>query len=452
MSKYRQVRRNKIKISVKCLFFCYNKYGDNMEIIEIITKKKDKKELSYEELKFAIDNYIEGTVKDYQMSALLMAIVCNGMTEQETIDLTKIMIESGDIVDLNEINGIVVDKHSTGGVGDKTTIVLAPLVAACGLKVAKMSGRGLGHTGGTIDKLESIEGFQTQLSKEEFMKQVNEVGVAVISQSGNLAPADKKLYALRDVTGTTASIPLIASSIMSKKIASGASIIVLDVKVGAGALMKNIDDARELAKMMITIGASYDRKVVCVLSNMEQPLGCAIGNGLEVQECINCLKEEGPKDVMELVFTLATNMVSAGKNIDIETAKQEVINAIESGKALEIFNQWIQVQHGNIDNIKISQRCISIKSKETGFIEAIDALQIGELTKKLGAGRMTKEDTIEHGVGIVLSKKVGDFVLENEELAKVYVENKDIRVDELLNCFKVGEHALNSKLILEIIK
>jgi len=423
-----------------------------MEMIEIITKKKNGESLSYDELKYVIDGYVNGTIKDYQMSSFLMAIVCKGMTDEETIGLTKIMVESGDVINLDEIDGIVVDKHSTGGVGDKTTIILAPIVAACGLKVAKMSGRGLGHTGGTIDKLESIEGYQVELSREDFMKQVNEIGVAVISQSGNLAPADKKIYALRDVTGTTESIPLIASSIMSKKIASGASVIVLDVKVGNGALMKTIEDARELAKQMITIGKSYGRKVVCILSNMEEPLGYAVGNGLEVQECIDCLNNKGPKDVMKLVLALATHMVSAGKNIDVETAKQEVVDVVTSGKAYEVFKEWMKSQHGNIDNVKVSERAISIKSKESGFIEAIDALKIGELAKKLGAGRMTKEESIDHGVGIVLSKKVGDFVIENEEIAKVYIENKDIRVDEVLNCFTVGEHAINTKLILEIIK
>lgn len=423
-----------------------------MEIIEIITKKKDGQELSYDELKFAIDGYVNGNVKDYQMSALLMAIVCNGMTEEETINLTKIMIASGDTINLEEINGTVVDKHSTGGIGDKTTIILVPIVAACGLKVAKMSGRALGYTGGTIDKLESIDGYQTELSKEDFIKQVNEIGCAVISQSGTLVPADKKLYALRDATGTTQSIPLIASSIMSKKIASGASTIVIDVKVGNGAFMKTIEDAKALARTMIAIGESYKRKVICVLSNMEAPLGYAVGNGLEVRECIDCLKGNGPKDVMELVITLATYMVSMGKNISIDEAKKEVEKVIEDGTAYEVFTKWIKAQHGDIEKIKISERCISIKSKESGFIEAIDAFKIGELSEQLGAGRVVKEDNIEYGVGIVLSKKVGDFVLENEEIAKVYIENKDIKVDDVLDCFKVGEHAYSQKLIHEIIK
>ena len=423
-----------------------------MEMIDIITKKKNKEELSFEELKYVVEGYTNGNIKDYQMSSLLMAIVCNGMSEQETINLTKLMIESGDTIDLSEINGVVVDKHSTGGVGDKTTIILAPIVAACGLKVAKMSGRGLGHTGGTIDKLESIEGYKVELTKDEFIKQINEIGVSVISQSGNLAPADKKIYALRDVTGTTESIPLIASSIMSKKIASGAKIIVLDVKVGNGALMKNIDDARELANRMISIGKAYDRKVICVLSNMEEPFGYAVGNGLEVVECVEALKGEGAKDLIELVICLAANMISAGKNISIKEAEQNVVDAVNSGKAYQVFKEWIESQQGNIEKIKVSDRAVSIKSKKSGFVEKINALQIGELAKKLGAGRMTKEDKIDYGVGIVLSKKVGDFVLENEEIAKVYLENKDIKVDDILDCFEIGEHNRENKLIYEIIK
>ena len=423
-----------------------------MEILNIITKKKDSKELSYDELKYVVDGYISGDIKDYQMSSLLMAIVCNGMNERETIDLTKIMIESGDIIDLSPIDGVVVDKHSTGGVGDKTTLILAPIVAACGLKVAKMSGRGLGHTGGTIDKLESIEGYRTELSKDEFIKQINDIGVSVISQSGNLVPADKKIYALRDVTGTTESIPLIASSIMSKKIASGASVIVLDVKVGNGALMKTLEDARELANTMIKIGKSYNRKVICILSNMEEPLGYAVGNGLEVQECIEALKGGGPKDLVKLVISLAANMISAGKNISIEKAEQEVVNVVNSGEAYKVFEKWIKRQNGNLEKINISERFISIKSNESGFVESINALQIGELAKNLGAGRITKDDKIEHGVGIVLSKKVGDFVLENEELAKVYVANKDIKVDSILSCFEIGQHQKENKLIYEIIK
>lgn len=423
-----------------------------MRIIEIITKKKNKEELSYDELKYAVDGYISGDIKDYQMSSLLMAIVCNGMTEKETVDLTKIMIESGDTVNLDKINGIVVDKHSTGGVGDKTTLVLAPILASLDLKVAKMSGRGLGHTGGTIDKLESINGYKVNLSEDEFISQVNNIGVSVISQTANLVPADKKIYALRDVTGTTESIPLIASSIMSKKIASGASVIILDVKVGNGALMKNLDDARSLANMMINIGKSHNKKVICVLSNMEQPLGYAIGNGLEVKESIECLNGNGPKDLMMLVTALATHLLSVSKDISLEEAKRQVFEVVKNKSAYNKLLEWIKAQNGNIDDVKVAKTCISIKSKTSGFVESINSFKLGELVKDLGAGRKTKDDIINYGVGIVLSKKVGDFVLENEEILKVYIEDKDIKVDEILDCFEIGEHAIETKLILDIIK
>lgn len=426
-------------------------YSIDMGMIEIIMKKKNKLELSYEELQYAVNGYTKGKIPDYQMSALLMAIVLNGMSEEETIHLTKIMIDSGETVDLSGIDGIVVDKHSTGGIGDKTSLILAPIVVACGLKVAKMSGRGLGYTGGTIDKLESISGYRTELPMQEFVNQINDVGMAIISQSGNLAPADKKLYALRDVTGTTESIPLIASSIMSKKIASGASTIVLDVKVGNGALMKTIEDAKKLAHLMIKIGTSYDRRVTCILSSMEEPLGYAVGNGLEVKECIDVLNGKGPKDVIELVVTLASFMVSLGKSISIESAKDEVVSVIKNKSALEVFKSWIKVQGGDIDSIIIAPKCISVKSNQSGFIEKIDALKIGELAKSLGAGRITKEDKIDYGVGIVLSKKVGDFVLENEELAKVYLQDKNLKVDDVISCFKIGEHSITPKLILDII-
>lgn len=423
-----------------------------MGIIEIITKKKNKEELSYDELKYVVDGYISEDIKDYQMSSLLMAIVCNGMTEKETVDLTKIMLESGDTVNLDKINGIIVDKHSTGGVGDKTTLVLAPILACLDLKIAKMSGRGLGHTGGTIDKLESISGYRVNLTEDEFISQVNNIGVAVISQTANLVPADKKIYALRDVTGTTESIPLIASSIMSKKIASGASVIILDVKVGNGALMKNLDDARKLANMMISIGKSYDKKVICILSNMEQPLGYAIGNGLEVKESIECLNGNSPKDLMMLVTALATNLLSVSKNITLEEAKKQVFEVVKNKDAYNKLLEWIKIQNGNIDDIAVAKTCISIKSKKSGFIESINSFKIGELVKELGAGRNTKDDIINYGVGIVLSKKVGDFVLENEEILKVYIEDKDIKVDEILDCFEIGEHAIETKLILDIIK
>ena len=423
-----------------------------MNIIDIIVKKKNKEELTYEELEYVITNYVNGNIEDYQMSSLLMAIVINGMSEEETINLTKIMLESGDIVDLSKINGVVVDKHSTGGVGDKTTLALAPLVASVGVKVAKMSGRGLGHTGGTIDKLESIEGFRVSLSEEEFINQVNNIGCAVISQTKNIAPADKKIYALRDVTGTTESIPLIASSIMSKKLASGASVIVIDVKVGNGALMKNVEDASKLAKLMIKIGNAYNKKVVCVLSNMEEPLGKSIGNGLEVKEAIDVLKGVAPSDLTELVLTLGSIMVSQSLNINIEDARIKLVENIKNGKALEKFNEFIASQGGNADNIKIEENVVSIKSSKDGYIKSIDAYKLGEIARKMGAGRLNKDDKIDYGVGLVLNKKVGDYLFDNEELVKLYCKDSNVDIKELSNCFDVVEEEIDKpKLIIDII-
>ncbi len=423
-----------------------------MNIIEIITKKKNKEELKYEELKFVIDNYLNGNIKDYQMSSLLMAIVLNGMTEEETINLTDIMINSGDLIDLSSIDGVVVDKHSTGGVGDKTTLILAPLVASAGVRIAKMSGRGLGHTGGTIDKLESIKGFRVNLSNDEFIKQVNEVGCAVISQTQNIVPADKKLYALRDVTGTTESIPLIASSIMSKKIASGADAIVIDVKVGNGALMKDKESATSLANLMIKIGKYYNKKVVCVLTNMEEPLGHYIGNGLEVKEAMDVLNGEGPKDLKEIILTLGSIMVSLSKNISIDEAKQILIENIRTKKALNKFYEFIEAQGGDINNIDIEKNIISIKSSKDGFIKRIDTFKLGEIARKLGAGRLNKDDEILYGVGLVVNKKVGEFLFENEELLKVYGNTNNIEISEITECFEiVSDKQEKPKLIIDII-
>ena len=423
-----------------------------MNSIEIITKKKNKQELTREEIAFMVDGYVSGEIPDYQMSAFLMAIVCNGMTEQETINLTDIMIESGETIDLSGIDGKIVDKHSTGGIGDKTTIVLAPLVASCGVKVAKMSGRGLGVTGGTIDKLESIAGFEVETTKEKFIEQVNQIGVAIMSQTGNVAPADKKIYALRDVTGTTESIPLIASSIMSKKIASGADAIVLDVKVGNGALMKNIDDARALAHMMIQIGKHYQKQVKCVLTNMEEPLGYAVGNGIEVMECIDTLKGNGPEDLKELVLTLGSLMVSAAKDCSKEDAYQLLEENLNNGKGYEKLKELIAYQKGDIEHIEVDSY-VSIKGTQSGFITHINANQIGEIVKKLGAGRMHKDDIIDHGVGVSLSVKVGDFVLENEELLRVYFDSQDVNIQEIIECFTFSQDAPELiPLILEIIE
>lgn len=425
----------------------------NTNIIDIITKKKNKEELTYDEINYAITNYLNGTVKDYQMSSLLMAIVLNGMTDEETFNLTKVMLESGDIIDLSNINGEVVDKHSTGGVGDKTTLILAPLLADSGLKVAKMSGRGLGHTGGTIDKLESINGFKVKLDENDFIKQVNDIGLSIISQTANLVPADKKLYALRDVTGTTESIPLIASSIMSKKIASGANHIILDVKVGNGALMKNVEEATALANEMIKIGKKYNKKVICVLTNMEEPLGNTIGNAIEVKEAIDTLQGKGPEDLKKLVITLSSLLVESVENRDVEEIKKELELKLKDGSAYEKFKKMIEYQGGNIENIEISDKCFSVKSSKSGWIKSINTLKLGEIARDLGAGRFNKDDKINYKVGLYINQKVGDFVLENEELVKVYYDDKNVSLADILSCFEFSEHATDkSNLIIDIIK
>lgn len=422
-----------------------------MNIIDIIDKKRKKEKLNYDEILFAVDGYINEEVKDYQMSSLLMAITLNGMDIDEIIDLTKVMIESGSTNDLSEI-GDVVDKHSTGGVGDKTTLILGPIVASLGINVAKMSGRGLGHTGGTIDKLESIKGFKTELSIDEFIKQIKDIGIAITSQTGDIAPADKKIYALRDVTATVSSIPLIASSIMSKKIASGASKIVIDVKVGNGALITNIDDAKKLAEVMIEIGKRYGRKVVCVLTNMDEPLGNAVGNALEVEESIDVLKGKGPKDLNELVVKLAAIMIGMDKNITAMEAINMVKESISSGRAYKKFEELVKKQGGDLKSLEVASKVVSIKTAKTGFITRIDTLKLGELARDLGAGRLNKEDKINHKVGFVITKKVGEYVTDNEELVKVYMDKKDININELLSCFEIGPSVENKQsLIIDII-
>lgn len=424
-----------------------------MTIIDIIEKKKKNEELNYGEIKFFIDGYLDGSVKDYQASALLMAIYFNGMTDEETFDLTDVMLHSGNIIDLSNINGIKVDKHSTGGVGDKTTLILAPLVASTGVCVAKMSGRGLGHTGGTIDKLESIEGFNTALSEGQFIKQVNEIGVAITGQTGNVAPADKKLYALRDVTGTVNSIPLIASSIMSKKLASGADKIVIDLKLGNGALVNTLDDARKLGNLMVKIGKKAGKEVICFITNMDEPLGKNIGNGLEVLEAMEVLKGSGPDDLKKLIVSLATEMVMLGKNISNEEAEKEVVANLSNGKAYNKFLEFVKYQDGNINKINISNKIFSMKSNVQGFITSIDTLKLGELVRSLGAGRYGKDDVIDYGVGIVLNKKVGDFVLENEEILRIYWNSKDISINDVFNCFRIeNDFKEKQPLIYEIIK
>lgn len=424
-----------------------------MNIIEIIIKKKNNKKLTQEEINYVVENYVNGFIADYQMSALLMAMTLNGLDEDEIYYLTKAMIESGDIIDLSQVNGITVDKHSTGGVGDKTTIALVPILASLGFKVAKMSGRGLGHTGGTIDKLESIKGYQVNRSEEQFIEQVNKIGVSVISQTSEVAIADKKIYALRDVTGLAESIPLIASSIMSKKIASSASMIVIDVKVGNGALMKNVEDATTLANIMIQIGKKFDRKVVCLLTNMEQPLGYAIGNGLEVEECIQLLQGKGPDDLRELVIELASIYLEELDTIAKETAREKVQEVISSGKAYQKFIDWITYQNGDINQIDISKKIVSVKSTKSGILTKIDAYELGNLAKLLGAGRTKKEDQIDYSVGFVLNKKVGDMVLEGEEIVKVYLNKADISLKQVMNCFEINDVLLEKQpLIIKEIK
>lgn len=424
-----------------------------MNIIDVINKKRLKKELNREEIEFTINSYLDGRVKDYQMSSLLMAIVLNGMTDREIIDLTDIMIKSGDVIDLSKIDGIIVDKHSTGGVGDKVTLVLGPLLASMDIKIAKMSGRGLGHTGGTIDKLESIEGFNVNIDQKKFIDQVNKINIALVSQTGNLVPADKKIYALRDVTGTVESIPLIASSIMSKKIASGADVIMIDVKVGNGALMKTLEDAKELSRIMVKIGKAYRKPTLCLITNMDEPLGYAIGNSLEVEEAINTLKGNGPSDLLEVVITLCSIIIGAVKKIPNNEAKNLLFKQLNNGEAYKKFEELVSAQGGDINKIKISDKVFSIKSEKEGYINEIDAMHLGEIAKKIGAGRNTLEDKIDYEVGLVLNKKVGDHVEKDEELLKVYLKDKDISIGEILECFKIDkELKSNPKLILDIIK
>ena len=422
-----------------------------MNILDIIEKKEKGLILSKEELKYAVDGFLNGEVKDYQMSALLTEIDLLGLTEEETVDLTDIMLNSGEKIKL-DVKPLV-DKHSTGGVGDKTTIVLAPLVASLGVNIAKMSGRGLGHTGGTIDKLESIEGFKTEMSLEEFENQVKKIGVALVGQMGNLVPADKKIYALRDVTGTVDSIALIASSIMSKKLASGADTIIIDLKVGSGALVNNIEEAKKLGNLMVKIGKMNNKNTACLITNMDEPLGYAVGNSLEVIESIDTLKGKGPKDLTDLVISLATLMTSYGLNIYEEKAREKVKENLYNGKAYEKFKEWVKAQGGDETKIEVSNKKIEIKSKEEGYIKNIDALEIGKLARSLGAGRLTKEDIIDPKVGIVLNKKVGDTIEIDETLLTVYYDEKQINEDDVYNCFEITKEKVDKpKLIIDIIK
>ena len=426
-----------------------------MNIIDIINKKRLKGELTKDEINFFIDNLMNNNIMDYQVSSLLMAILLNGMSMEETINLTDAMIKSGEVIDLSFVKNPTIDKHSTGGVGDKVTLVLAPLLASLGFSVAKMSGRGLGHTGGTIDKLEAISGYQVEISKDDFINQVNNIGIAVISQTGNLAPADKKLYALRDVTGTVESIPLIAASIMSKKIASGSEFIILDVKVGNGALMKNLDDAKRLALTMKKIGEVYGKKVVCVLSNMEEPLGHAVGNSIEVNEAIDTLKGNGPKDLTDLVINMAAISLMNLENISYLDAFKAAYNNLKNGKAYQKLLDLVEAQHGDINKIDVSEKYFDIKSTYAGYIKSIDALKIGEFARRLGAGRLTKEDSIDPTVGVIVNKKVGDHVKMGDTLMRIYFNQVKAKFNplELYSFFEIASEKVEKpKLILGIIK
>ena len=424
-----------------------------MDIIEIIDKKRLGKKISKNEINYIIDGFLSGDIQDYQMSALLMAITINGMEYDEILNLTDVMINSGHSLDTSKINGIVVDKHSTGGIGDKVTLVLCPILASLGIKIAKMSGRGLGYTGGTIDKLESIPHFNVNLTDESFIEQVNNINIAICSPNDNFDVADKKIYALRDVTGTVESIPLIASSIMSKKIASGADVIVIDIKVGNGALMKDLASAKELARILCAIGKEYHREVVCLLSSMNQPLGYAIGNALEVKESMDLLQGNGPSDLLEVVLSLAVLIISPIKKISVEEAKNLVLKQINNGQAFEKFKQLISTQNGDLEKFKIDARIVSINSNKEGYINHIDSSKLGMLCKKLGAGKMVQDDTIDYNVGMVLSKKLGDYVHQNDELVKLYINKENINIQDVLDCFIIEKDLIKVEpLIYGVIK
>ncbi|WP_339294939.1 pyrimidine-nucleoside phosphorylase [Paenibacillus sp. FSL W7-1279] len=431
-----------------------------MRMVDLIAKKRDGKELTTEEINFFIDGYTKGDIPDYQVSAMNMAIYFQDMSDRERADLTMAMVNSGETIDLSAIEGIKVDKHSTGGVGDTTTLVLAPLVAALDIPVAKMSGRGLGHTGGTIDKLESIEGFHVEISKDEFVNLVNQHKIAVIGQTGNLTPADKKLYALRDVTATVNSIPLIASSIMSKKIAAGSDAIVLDVKTGAGAFMKTVEDAKELAHAMVSIGNNVGRKTMAVISDMSQPLGAAIGNSLEVQEAIDALRGEGPKDLEELCLALGRQMVYLARKADsLEDAEEMLREVIRNGKALEKFKEFIQNQGGDPsvvdhpDRLPQAQYLIELPAQQDGVVAELVADEIGTAAMLLGAGRATKESEIDLAVGLMLNKKVGDAVKKGDSLVTIHAnrENVDDVKQKLYESIRIADHADAPVLIYDIV-
>ncbi len=433
-----------------------------MNIVEIITKKRDKKELTKEEIKYFIEGYTKGSITDYQAAALVMAIYLNGMTDEEITSLTLSMAHSGEMLDLSVFGKNVVDKHSTGGVGDKVTLILAPIIASFGIPVAKMSGRGLGFTGGTIDKLESIPGYCTNISTSEFIENVKKIGISLIGQTLNLAPADKKIYALRDTIACTDSLPLIASSIMSKKIAAGANKIVLDVTCGNGAFMKTEEEAKKLAHMMNRIGVLAEKETLCVITNMEEPLGYAVGNNLEVIEAVKFLKGNMPEDVKEVVLTLGAYMIKlAGLGDNIEQNKQKMLEKIKTKEGYRKFAELVQNQGGDITYLENTEKfekakyILEVTATKTGYIRELPAKDVGELSGKLGAGRVKKEDTIDETVGITLRKKKGDFVKMGEILAYIHASEEEKAkqaVKELQEIYKIQEDKIEKdKTIIDVI-
>ncbi|MBR5544391.1 MAG: thymidine phosphorylase [Clostridia bacterium] len=424
-----------------------------MRIYDIIEKKRDGHKLTKEEIDFFVQEYTKGNIEDYQASALLMAIFINGMDEEETVNLTESMAHSGDMLDLSAINGITADKHSTGGVGDKTSLIVAPICASLGIKMAKMSGRGLGHTGGTIDKLESIAGFNVSLETEDFFKQVNEIGVSIIGQTGNLAPADKKIYALRDVTATVDNISLIASSIMSKKIAAGAQNIVLDVKCGSGAFMKDEESATLLAETMVNIGKKCGRNMAAVITNMDIPLGSNVGNALEIKEVIDILNNQGDKQLRELCLVLSATILSISYDWSYEVAYKKAEQSLNDGSAYKKFVEFVKTQGGNVDfnTLPYANKSLEIKAEKDGFIQSIDSRIVGESAVLLGAGREKKTDTIDYGAGIILYKKTCDKVNLGDTIAILYAENdeKIKNAEKLFNTsYVIGNEKPKSKPLI----
>lgn len=431
-----------------------------MNILDIIAKKRDNKKLDSKEIQYWIDGVTNNTIPDYQSASLLMAILLNGMDYQETAALTLAMMNSGDIVNLDGIEGIIVDKHSTGGVGDKTSLVLTPLVACCGAKIAKMSGRGLGHTGGTLDKLESISGFNIFLSNQEFKNQINNIGCALVGQTANLVPADKALYALRDVTGTVQSIPLIAASIMSKKLAASSNAILLDVKVGDGAFMKTEEEAKQLANTMIGIGKELNRNVVAMISDMDQPLGRKIGNSLEVIEAIDTLKNKGPQDFTELCLVACSILLKQSKIVDnYEQGYQMAKQKLEDGSAYAYFEKWISAQGGDLEQIRnpqllpLAKYQTTIKSNKSGYISHIMAEELGLITMRLGGGRSRKEDAIDYGVGLDLAVTVNDYIEKDQTLLTVWhnqLLNNDL-VEDCINCFSFDDKPISNHQLIKMV-